>query len=133
MAIDHGEDVPSLTRTEIHKVVKIFEKAGATAKISSIHVNAWFGIYDKLTMSKHFAADCLGINLNNCESDFVFSGDSPNDGPMFNFFSNSVGVANVLDFEDSLTTPPKYVTKNKGGFGFSELAKALIEAKVKSV
>ena len=132
LAIDHGEDVPSLTKTEIHKVVNIFEKAGATAKISSIHVNAWFGTYDKLTMTKLYAEDCLGVNLNNCESDFVFSGDSPNDVPMFSFFSNSVGVANVLDFEDTLTVPPQYITKNRGGLGFSELAKALIQAKTGS-
>ena len=129
LAIDHSEDVPTLPRTEINKIVSIFEKAGATAKVSSIHVNAWFGSYDKLTMSKYFAADCLGVDLNTCESDFVFSGDSPNDGPMFGFFSNAVGVANVRDFEDSLTVPPKYVTKNKGGFGFSELATSLIKAK----
>jgi len=129
LAIDHGEDVPTLPRTEIEKIVSIFEKAGATAKVSSIHVNAWFGSYDKLTMTQYFAADCLGVDLNICESDFVFSGDSPNDSPMFGFFSNAVGVANVRDFEDSLIVPPKYITKNRGGLGFSELATSLIEAK----
>jgi len=129
LAIDFGEDVPTLPRSKVNQIVGILEKAGATAKISSIHVNAWFGTYNKLTMSKHFAADCLGVDLNTCESDFVFSGDSPNDGPMFDFFSNSVGVANVRDFEDFLTAPPTYITKNKGGSGFSELATVLIEAK----
>ena len=129
LAIDFGEDVPTLPRSKVNKIVGILEKAGATAKVSSIHVNAWFGTYNKLTMSKHFAADCLEVDLNTCESDFVFSGDSPNDGPMFDFFSNSVGVANVRDFEDFLTVPPTYITKNKGGSGFSELATVLIEAK----
>ena len=129
LAIDFGEDVPTLSRTKVDQIVGILEKAGATAKVSSIHVNAWFGTYNKLTMSKLFAADCLGVDLNTCESDFVFSGDSPNDGPMFDFFSNSVGVANVRDFEDRLTVPPTYITENKGGSGFSELATVLIEAK----
>ena len=62
-------------------------------------------------------------------SDYVFSGDSPNDAPMFDFFSNSVGVANVLDFEESLLVPPRYVTESIGGTGFSELATILIDAK----
>ena len=39
---------------------------------------------------------------------------------MFVYFSNSVGVANVKDFGDRLSTPPMYVTKNRGGEGFSE-------------
>ena len=129
LAIDFGEDVPRLPGSKVDKIVEILEKAGATAKVSSIHVNAWFGTYDKLTMSKYFATDCLGVDLNTCESDFVFSGDSPNDGPMFDFFSNSIGVANVSNFKDCLNPPPIYITKNKGGSGFSELATVLIEAK----
>ncbi len=129
LAIDYGEDVPTLAKPKIDKIVNIFEKAGATAKVSSIHVNAWFGTYDKLTMTKLFAADCLGVDLNTSESDYVFSGDSPNDAPMFDFFSNSVGVANVLDFKESLIVPPRYVTESIGGTGFSELATILIDAK----
>ena len=29
---------------------------------------------------------------------YVFAGDSPNDSPMFGFFPNGVGIANVRDF-----------------------------------
>jgi len=47
---------------------------------------------------------------------------------MFAFFSNAVGVANVRDFENRLTTAPTYVTKNKRGAGFAELATILINA-----
>ena len=48
LAIDFCEDVPPLPMSSAHAIQAIFEAAGATAKISSIHVNGWFGNYDKL-------------------------------------------------------------------------------------
>ena len=48
LAVDFCEDVPPLPRTDIERIVAIFERHGAHAKVSSIHVNGWFGAYDKL-------------------------------------------------------------------------------------
>jgi hydroxymethylpyrimidine pyrophosphatase-like HAD family hydrolase len=56
----------------------------------------------------------------------VFAGDSPNDAPMFAFFGNSVGVANVRRFEALLTDKPKFVTRAAAGAGFAELADHLL-------
>ncbi len=131
LAVDFCEDVAPLSAESIDRIVAILTQAGVTAKVSSIHVNGWFGNYDKLTMTKLFATDCLGVDLDAAEQAFVFTGDSPNDGPMFNFFSNSIGVANVRDFEDRLTNPPTYITDGFGGQGFSEVARLLIDAKSK--
>lgn len=128
IAIDFCEDVPALPRESVDKIVEIMQAAGVTAKVSSIHVNGWFGQYDKMTMSRLFSADCLGVDLDAHEAEFLFTGDSPNDGPMFGYFSNSVGVANVRDFEGQLDTPPKYVTVNRGGEGFSEVAERILAA-----
>ena len=61
--------------------------------MSSIHVNGWFGHYDKLTMTKICMLECFGTDLAQNEAKFLFTPDSPNDGPMFEYFSNSVGVA----------------------------------------
>jgi len=128
LAIDFCEDVRRLPMSSVDRIVTLFAEAGATAKISSIHVNGWFGSYDKLTMTGHFAADCLGVALEGARDQFIFAGDSPNDAPMFAFFSHSVGVANVLDFTDRLTVAPAYVTQSRGGAGFAELAALLIDA-----
>jgi len=128
LAIDICEDVDPLPMSSVDRIVALLDEAGATAKVSSIHVNAWYGTYDKLTMTKHFAADCLGVNLDDVESNFIFTGDSPNDAPMFAFFSRAVGVANVRDFEKYLRVTPAYVTEKRGGAGFSELAALLINA-----
>lgn len=129
LAIDYCEDVPALTEGDIDRIVRMFEAAGATAKVSSIHVNGWFGDYDKLSMTRQFSGDCLGIDLDAETAACVFVGDSPNDAPMFAFFPHAVGVANVLDFEDRLIAKPAYVTDKPGGAGFAELGDALLVAR----
>jgi len=129
LAIDFREDVAPLPKTEVLKIVGIFQRYGATAKISSIHVNGWFGKYDKLSTSRLFLRDCFGIDIDHDKDSIVFVGDSPNDAPMFGFFPNSVGVANVLDFAGELPASPAFVTSGRGAQGFAELADALIVAK----
>lgn len=129
LAIDFAEDVPRLSDEQIDRIVMIFRESGATAKVSSIHVNGWFGDYDKLSMTRIFAANCLKVDLNKQRDHFIFVGDSPNDEPMFDFFPNSVGVANVWSFKDRLGTPPTYISETPGGGGFSEVAAALIASR----
>lgn len=129
LAVDFCEDVPPLSAESIDMIVALLTEAGATAKVSSIHVNGWFGNYDKLTMTKLFATDCLGVDLDTDQGGYVFTGDSPNDGPMFDFFANSVGVANVREFEARLPSPPTYVTDGFGGDGFAEVADMIVSAK----
>ena len=102
--------------------------AGMTAKISSIHVNGWFGDYDKLGMTRTLMQERYGIDLARDKSHYVFVGDSPNDAPMFRFFSNSVGVANVADFGARLSDAPAYVTSRRSGEGFVEVAELLLGA-----
>ena len=52
LAIDVCEDVPALSPAAVDRIVQIFAAAGAQAKVSSIHVNGWFGAYDKLAMTR---------------------------------------------------------------------------------
>ena len=127
LAIDFCEDVKRLSQDDIDKIVQIFDNHGLNTKVSSIHVNAWFGEYDKLTTAKKFALNEHGIDLNKDNAGFVFCGDSPNDEPMFSFFDNSVGVANVMDFKDKLKSLPKYITPSRSGKGFVELVNHLLK------
>ena len=126
LAIDYCEDISALSVKDVEKIVSCFEKAGAHAKVSSIHVNGWFGKYDKLTMTKLLFEDVYQENLDRIKSNVIFIGDSPNDAPMFAYFPNSVGVANVLQFEDRLTSKPAWVMGKKGGYGFSEMVGVLL-------
>ena len=129
LAIDFCEDVPPLPPADIDRIVALFEAAGATAKVSSIHVNGWFGNYDKLTTSRLMMSELFGVDLETSRDRYVYSGDSPNDAPMFGYFPNAVGVANIADFGDRLTALPAYVTSGRCGAGFVELADALIAAR----
>jgi hypothetical protein len=129
LAIDFCEDVPALPHAEIARIVKIFEAHGARAKVSSIHVNGWFGEYDKLTTSRLMMRELFGIDLDAARSRYVFAGDSPNDAPMFGFFPNAVGVANVRDFAAEMDHLPRWITAARSGAGFLELAHALIAAR----
>jgi HAD superfamily hydrolase (TIGR01484 family) len=128
LAIDFCEDVPRLPAAAIDAIVDIFRSEGATAKISSIHVNGWFGDYDKLTMTRLLLAECFGVDLEAEKERYVFVGDSPNDEPMFAYFPHAVGVANVGELADRLETPPAYLTGGRAGSGFTEVAEALLAA-----
>ncbi|MDA9609540.1 HAD-IIB family hydrolase [Paracoccaceae bacterium] len=127
LAIDFSEDVPELPIEAVKKIKEIFVQSGATAKISSIHVNAWFGKYNKLEMTRIFTKEILDIDLDRNKNDFVFCGDSPNDEPLFKYFPNSFGVANVKDFKSEMTYLPTYVSSSKGGKGFVEICKKFLD------
>lgn len=129
LAIDFCEDVPPLAKSDIQQIVQIFESHGATAKVSSIHVNGWFGKHDKLSMCKIYMANEWSIDLQKDTSLCVFIGDSPNDEPLFSHFKNSVGVANILAFKDQLNYPPQYICTKKSGLGFVEMCEHLERAK----
>ncbi|HEY8243605.1 MAG TPA: HAD-IIB family hydrolase [Casimicrobiaceae bacterium] len=126
IAIDFCEDVPRLPRADVDRIVAIMESEGLTAKISSIHVNGWIGGYDKLGMTRTFLREAFGIDLDAERERYVFAGDSPNDAPMFAFFPNAVGVANVSAFLDRIPTPPAWIARAPAGDGFVELVDHLL-------
>jgi len=120
LAIDFREDPPYLSLAEAEKIRTVCCEMGAVAKISSIHVNAWFGDYDKVTTTELFFREIL------CEPDFadtaVFFGDSPNDEPMFRRFPLSCGVANIRPFADRMACLPAFVTERESADGFADAA-----------
>lgn len=131
LAIDFSEDVPPLQPEAIDRIVALMREAGMTAKVSSIHVNGWFGEWDKLAMTRRLFAERFGIDIDDeaeCQR-IVFAGDSPNDEPMFGFFPNAVGVANVLAFRERMRSLPAWVTPSPAGAGFVELARHLLAAR----
>ncbi len=126
LAIDYCEDVTPLSETDVERIVQLFQQAGANVKVSSIHVNGWFGDYDKLSMTRRLMLECFDVDLDADRARYVFVGDSPNDAPMFAYFPNSIGVANVMDFGDRITPKPAFVTKERYGAGFVEVVDSLV-------
>lgn len=124
LAIDFCEDVPPLPDAAIDRIVAGFERRGATCKVSSIHVNGWFGDFDKLTGVRRFHEDRWGAPLD--PNAWAFFGDSANDEPMFQAFPWSVGVSNVERFLPRMKAWPRFITREAGGHGFAEAAELLL-------
>lgn len=128
LAVDFREDVPPLANEAIQHIVAIFQKAGAEAKVSSIHVNGWFGKYDKLSMTRTLLRQEFELDLDDMKDRVLFVGDSPNDEPMFRFFPFSVGVANIKDAMRWISHPPSFITRRRSGDGFVEVAEYIAAA-----
>jgi 3-deoxy-D-manno-octulosonate 8-phosphate phosphatase KdsC-like HAD superfamily phosphatase len=99
---------------------------GMTVKVSSIHVNGWFGSHDKLSTSLGMLERAFDCARSAAAHRFAYIGDSPNDEPMFRHFDCSVGVANVVDFAGRMQTLPRFVTGARSGSGFAEFARRIV-------
>jgi HAD superfamily hydrolase (TIGR01484 family) len=127
LAIDFREEVPPLPDEAVGRIVDVFRRHGATAKVSSIHVNGWFGDFDKLSMCRRASEEFLGGALDTGRS--VYLGDSPNDVPMFRAFPCSIGVANVREWVHRMEALPAFVTPSAGGRGFAEAVAHLLRVR----
>jgi HAD superfamily hydrolase (TIGR01484 family) len=123
LAVDFCEDVPPLDDTAVDAIVAAFTRRGATCKVSSIHVNGWFGTFDKLTGFGHL---CRALGLDEHARAWAFVGDSANDAPMFAHFPVSIGVANVDAFLSRIEVWPAFRAPSPGGFGFTEAVRRIL-------
>lgn len=126
LAIDFCEDVPRLPKTDVQKIVKLFEDVGAHAKVSSIHVNGWFGEYNKLSQSLACLKNEFQISPAEAKKRCIFVGDSPNDEPMWEFFPHGFAVANIQEFLPDLKAKPAFVAHQRGGQGFAQIARRIL-------
>lgn len=131
LAIDFCEDVPALPKESVQKIVQIFLEHGATAKVSSIHVNGWFGNYDKLSTALVLLKNEFELTDEQIQSQSLFAGDSPNDEPMWAFFRNSFAVKNIDGFWNELKHKPQYVASLRGGHGFTEIANQVLRNRIR--
>lgn len=102
------------------------EELGASVVVSSVHLHAAFGGWDKAVGVVRGAASVLRVDEATVRDRFVFVGDSGNDAAAFSFFSVTVGVSNVHEHLGRLPTPPRFVTTAARGKGFAELAQRLV-------
>jgi hypothetical protein len=126
LAIDYCEDVRPLDASAVAQIVALMQAEGMTAKVSSIHINGWFGTYDKLAMTRVLFDEVFGERLDAVRDAVLFAGDSPNDAPMFAYFPCAVGVANLRRFLPQILTPPAYIATGEAGTGFTEIADLLL-------
>ncbi len=121
LAVDFREDVGPLGPGEIRAICRIMESEGATYKVSSIHINCWYGDFDKVRGLRRFLAE-EGRDLDDrrVRETMLFTGDSPNDEPLFQALETTIGVANILPFLPDLRHPPAFITQAEAAAGFAE-------------
>jgi hydroxymethylpyrimidine pyrophosphatase-like HAD family hydrolase len=130
LAVDFCEDVKPLSRADVRRICAIAEEEGATYRVSSIHVNCWYGEFSKITCVKRFTRDLMGASFEALKGEALFIGDSPNDEPMFQEFETSVGVANLRSFLSDMTHLPRYITIGKAAAGFREAVDVILDKRV---
>lgn len=129
LAIDIAEAVPPLAPQRINRIVEILRGHGMHAQPSSIHVNAWFGEFDKGRTAHKLLAEQFGETDDDARDRWVCVGDAPNDAPLFAAFRHSVGVANLMERIDRMPVLPAWITRAPSGAGFAELAAHLLAAR----
>ena len=128
LAIDFREDVdPPLSDEKIRRICSIAAEEGATFKVSSIHVNCWYGDYDKFSCLDAFLTDRFGSGAAAYRERILYIGDSPNDVPLFKALEHTIGVANIKKSIPFLSTLPRYVTSEENAAGFCEAVKIILK------
>ncbi len=128
LAIDIAEAVSPLGADEVASIVAVMREAGMHAQPSSIHVNGWFGHFDKGKTALTYLAREAEINRRD-PGQWVCIGDAPNDQSLFDAIPNSVGVANLRRHAARMQILPRYVTRAEYGAGFVELADYVLRAR----
>ncbi len=124
LAVDIREDVAPLGDAAIDRICRIAQEEGATCKVSSIHVNCWYGDFDKVRGVRALLEGMGG--LEGLQERAAFIGDSPNDEPLFEALPLSIGVANLLPFLPRIRALPGYLTRGGGAEGFLEAAETIL-------
>ncbi len=127
IAFDHAENTqPPVPAAQIAQLVAFLQSKQLLTAVSSIHAHGALGDRNKFTMTCAFIKAALDTTFEAINARSIFIGDSHNDASMFDRFTHTVGVANVVK---DLPTPPRYVTTAREGEGFIEMAQAILAAK----
>lgn len=128
IAIDYAEEPPFLDKSKLEKVISYLSKQpDITFKVSSIHVNYWYGHHTKVTACRYLMENEVDLFGKLNKENVLYAGDSPNDEPLFEFFKESVGVANIKPYLPQFNHLPRYLTHSARGAGFVEMVQQLLK------
>jgi HAD superfamily hydrolase (TIGR01484 family) len=129
LAIDYNEQSKNVDEETVRSIAKIMQNAGYKTAVSSIHIHAYYPSNEKADGVYPLMETKFGLSREELHARAAFIGDSPNDASLFAAIPLSVGVANVRESLDTITTPPAYVCERGHGAGFVEFAQRLIDAR----
>jgi HAD superfamily hydrolase (TIGR01484 family) len=120
--------IPQSTE-ERQVIVAALKAEGASVTINNQWILGWLGDYDKLAAARAVLGQFYDIDIERDRNAILYSGDSLNDAPMFDFFRHTVGVSTVIDYLPELPTPPHWIAAGPGGTGFVEIAEAVMASR----
>jgi HAD superfamily hydrolase (TIGR01484 family) len=132
VAFDLVEDGPPVPAAIAAQIRSRLEDDGLNVMQSSVHINAFFGSFNKATMVRQYLQNEENTNLEAIAETIVYVGDSANDGSLFEILPLSVGVANIephLPALEALGQAPAYRVNLNGGSGFARVVELILEAK----
>jgi HAD superfamily hydrolase (TIGR01484 family) len=127
-AFDVGETI-KLSRGDIARLLRAIEAEGARSNASSVHAHVIPGEWNKASGILRAVKDAVGLDIEAAPDRWLFIGDSGNDAPAFDYFPVSVGVSNVRESLEQLSTRPAYITTADRGEGFAEMAEQVLRAR----
>ena len=128
VAFDLVEEGPPVSEEAIRQIKSILKEHGLNFFQSSIHINAFFGSFDKASMVTRYLEQELKCNAQEKIQQIVYIGDSTNDGSLFKLTPLSVGVANIAPHLEALHSKgeaPAFTVSKKGGAGFAQVIRRL--------
>lgn len=121
LAFERNEDFEQQAQ-----IIQALRDAGAEVTVNNLWLLGWLGRYDKLAMSRRILAEIYDLDIDQDGEQVLYCGDSTNDGPMFAFFRNTIGVSTVRQYLHELHVAPAWITDGPGGAGFVEVANVLL-------
>lgn len=103
---DRAIEFEQMHDEDIQQVLQFFKSRKVNYTKSNVHINFWVGDISKYNGVKWFLEN---MRTDVLAKDAVFFGDAPNDQSMFQFFPNSVGVANIRHCLDRLDFRPRTI------------------------
>ena len=102
------------------------------AVLSSIHLNVWVGDHSKRSSAQQYLLSENSVDENRL-NEICYIGDSLNDESMFEWLPMTFGVKNIEKSLSKFKTEPTFITTQKGGYGFVELAEVILNAKKSNI
>jgi len=131
LAIDCCEDVKRINEEAFNKIFTILKEENAIYKVSSIHINCWYGNYDKVSCLRKYLKDRTGKTIKDMQEKIFFTGDSPNDEPIFKEMKYTGAVANINNFLQQINFYPSYVASKNTSEGFKEIVQVILNKRNK--
>ncbi len=111
---DRAIEFAQMSKEDIVEVEQFLHKNKVNFSRSNVHINYWCGEMSKGSAVEYFLSH---YTPHIKKDETIFYGDAANDESMFELFSNTVGVSNIMAILDQLQYKPSIILEGKDNSG----------------